>query len=120
MSSRQAKLKKKNPNKFTLMSEIDKIQKLSERIGLIEERNSRVEADKAWESSWARKILLSLFTYLSIALYFQYILQADPWLNAIVPTAGFLLSTLTLTYFKKLWLRCVVKNDGDENPSNLL
>jgi len=89
------------------MSETDKIQKLAEKIEIIEKRNRRVEADKAWESSWSRKILLALFTYLSIALYFQYILQKDPWLNAIVPTAGFLLSTLTMPYLKNLWAKYI-------------
>ena len=87
------------------MSETDKIQKLAEKIEIIEKRNRRVEADKAWESSWSRKILLALFTYLSIALYFQYILQKDPWLNAIVPTVGFILSTMTLSFFKELWIK---------------
>lgn len=83
----------------------DGLSKLESRVDAIEKRNSKVEAEKAWESSWFRKILVALFTYLSIALYFQYILQADPWLNAIVPTVGFLLSTLTLSFFKNLWIK---------------
>lgn len=80
---------------------------IERRIEAIERRNSKVEADKDWEGSWFRKILVALFTYLSIALYFQYILQADPWLNAIVPTVGFLLSTLTFSYFKALWVKYI-------------
>lgn len=28
-----------------------------------------------------------------------------PWLNAIVPSFAFMLSTLTLPFIKKLWLR---------------
>jgi len=31
------------------------------------------------------------------------------WLNAIVPAVGFLLSTLTLPFFKKFWEKCVYK-----------
>ena len=42
---------------------------LEERVSKIEERNSKVEMDKAWEGSWTRKILIAIFTYLSIALY---------------------------------------------------
>ncbi len=76
---------------------------LEERVRGIEERNKRVEMDKAWEISWARRILVAVFTYLSIGLYLQAIEISQPWLNAIVPTVGFLLSTLTLPFFKSLW-----------------
>ena len=88
---------------------MDKYQKLEKRVGDIEERNKRVELDKAWETSNTRKILLVIFTYLAIALYFKFILKADPWLNAIIPTAGFLLSTLTLPFFKTLWQKYIYK-----------
>ncbi len=71
----------------------------------LKERNKRVEADKAWETSWTRRALIALFTYLAIALYLLAINVPSPWLNAIVPTIGFLLSTLTLPVFKKMWIR---------------
>jgi len=83
----------------------EKISGLESRIKKIEKRNGEVELNKSWEGSWTRKALIALFTYLSIALYFNYILEIDPWLNAIVPTVGFLLSTLSLPYFKKIWLK---------------
>lgn len=89
---------------------MDSLSKLEKRIEAIEKRNRRVESDKAWQDSWFRKILIALFTYLSIALYFQYILQSDPWLNAIVPTTGFLLSTLTFSSFKRLWMKYFYKS----------
>lgn len=76
---------------------------LEERVSRIEERNKKVETDKAWETSWTRKVLLALFTYLAIALYLKFILEIEPWLNAIIPSIGFLLSTLTLSFFKDLW-----------------
>ena len=78
----------------------------------IKERNSRVEADKAWETSFSRRALLIIFTYLSIGFYLQAINIARPWLNAIVPAVGFLLSTLTLPFFKKVWLKKNYKNYG--------
>ena len=77
---------------------------LEKRLAVIEKRNAKVEADKAWETSWARKVLLMIFTYLSVGLYIRAIGVPDPWLNAIVPSLGFLLSTLTLPFFKRLWL----------------
>lgn len=78
---------------------------LEKRVERIEERNRRVEDDKAWETCWTRRSLITVFTYLSVALYFLVIGLPSPWLNAIVPTAGFLLSTLSLPYFKERWLR---------------
>lgn len=76
-------------------------------IRAILERNKRVEADKAWETSWARMALIALFTYLAIALYLNAIHIARPWLNSVVPAVGFMLSTLTLPFFKRLWLKYV-------------
>lgn len=70
----------------------------------IKERNKRVEADKAWEISWTRRILITVFTYLAIGIYLRAINIEAPWLNAIVPAIAFMLSTLTLPYFKKIWL----------------
>jgi hypothetical protein len=80
-------------------------KELERRITLIEARNKRVESDKAWELSYTRRILLMLFTYLAIGFYLQAINVSQPWLNAIVPTVAFMLSTLTLPFFKKLWLK---------------
>lgn len=84
-------------------------KELEERIRKIEERNKKVEADKAWETSFARRGLLVLFTYLAIGFYLQAIDIPYAWLNAIVPAVAFMLSTLTLPFFKKLWLRRVCR-----------
>jgi hypothetical protein len=81
------------------------LTQLEKRIVVVEARNKRVESDKAWELSYTRRILLMLFTYLAIGFYLQAINVSQPWLNAIVPTVAFMLSTLTLPFFKKLWLK---------------
>ncbi len=72
-------------------------------IALIKQRNAQVELDKKWERSLTRRLLLIAFTYLAIAIYFYFIDIPRPWLNAVVPALGFLLSTLSLPFFKKLW-----------------
>lgn len=82
---------------------------LESRIVKIEERNKKVEVDKAWENSYSRKILVAVFTYIVIAIYFKYVLRIDPWVNAIVPTLGFLLSTLAFPYFKGIWSKYFYK-----------
>ncbi|MEI7620266.1 MAG: hypothetical protein WCJ57_01705 [Candidatus Falkowbacteria bacterium] len=81
------------------------MQDLEQRIKQIEDRNLRVESDKDWEKSWTRRILLIIFTYLSIGLYLRVINVSNPWINAIVPAIGFMISTLTMPYFKKMWLK---------------
>lgn len=78
-------------------------QTIEERLEVIEKRNRDVELDKAWEISLTRRILISTFTYLAIALYLKFIVGINPWINAIIPTTGFLLSTLTLPFFKSIW-----------------
>lgn len=83
------------------------VEQLEEEIREIKERNKRVETDKAWEMSFARRILLTIFTYLAIGIYLQAINIPRPWLNAIVPAVAFMLSTLTLPFFKKLWLKFI-------------
>jgi hypothetical protein len=84
-----------------------KIEDLEKEIIMIKDRNIRVESDKAWETSWTRRLLLMIFTYLAISLYMKAISLPNPWFNAIVPSIGFLLSTLTLPSFKKLWKKYI-------------
>jgi len=81
------------------------LQDLEKEIEKIKERNTRVESDKAWETSYSRRALLVAFTYLAIGFYLSAIKIANPWMNAIVPAIGFMLSTLTLPFFKRFWLK---------------
>jgi hypothetical protein len=81
------------------MSEIEK------RLNAIEQRNKRVELDKAWETSFARKIIITLLTYITIVLFFLIAQLPKPFVNSIVPTAGFVLSTLSLPFFKRMWIK---------------
>ena len=86
------------------------LKELENEINRINERNIKVESDKSWEISKTRKLIIAVFTYLAIGIYLWYIGIPMAFLNAIVPTAGFLLSTLTLPTFKKLWIRHFYKN----------
>ena len=87
-----------------------KKQSLEQRIEYIEQRNKRVEADKAWETSWARKISIASLTYIVVDAYLYFVIHVNPWLNALVPVGGFLLSTLTISYLKKQWLKHRARN----------
>ena len=79
------------------------LSNLEKRIIKIEQRNQKVEIEKAWEGSFLRRILLIIFTYFSVAIYFHFINIEKPWINAIVPALGFFISTLTLPVFRRIW-----------------
>lgn len=83
---------------------MDKYEQLEKRLSAIEARNRKVEKEKAWETSNIRKISIAVLTYLSLATYFGLVLKVNPWINAIVPTVGFLLSTLSFSLIKKIWI----------------
>jgi sterol desaturase/sphingolipid hydroxylase (fatty acid hydroxylase superfamily) len=80
-------------------------KEVEKELKLIKNRNERVELDKAWETSFTRKILIFIFTYLAVGVYLWAIGVSRPWLNAIVPAVAFVLSTLTMPFFKRLWAR---------------
>jgi hypothetical protein len=83
---------------------------MNKEIERIKERNKSVERDKAWETSKTRKAIIACLTYIVIVIFLYSINNSKPWLNAIIPTIGFILSTLTLPFFKKIWLKRVYKN----------
>ncbi|HPN15218.1 MAG TPA: hypothetical protein PLF71_03855 [bacterium] len=80
------------------------IEDLKSEIDKINARNQRVEADKAWETSWSRKLLILALTYIVVVIFFFISNLGNPFINAIVPTLGFFLSTLTVPFFKNWWL----------------
>ena len=77
---------------------------LESRVARIEARNKNVELDKAWEVSWTRRLLLTLFTYLALGLYMWAIDIPRPFLNSIVPAVGFMISTFTMPWLKAKWI----------------
>jgi Flp pilus assembly protein TadB len=81
------------------------MKSIEERLKSLEARNKRVEAEKSWEVSWTRRIAIAVLTYLVVVAYLFFIVRIDPWLNAIVPVMGFLLSTLTISYLKSRWIK---------------
>ncbi len=84
---------------------------LEQEIQLIKERNKKVEIDKAWETSIFRKIIITILTYFVIVIFFIYAELSKPFINAVVPTIGFMVSTLSLPLFKKIWLKHINKNN---------
>ncbi|MBR2241076.1 MAG: hypothetical protein IJ890_06845 [Clostridia bacterium] len=80
------------------------LKELEEEIIKIKERNKKVELDKAWETSWTRKICIMVLTYIVVITY-SYLIRNNNniWLSSLVPVIGFTLSTLSLKLVRKLW-----------------
>jgi hypothetical protein len=84
---------------------MEELEQIKKDIKEIRERNERVEKDKAWEISYFRKVIVSILTYIVIVLFFFFAHLPKPFINAIVPTLGFLLSTLSISFIKKIWIK---------------
>ena len=82
---------------------------MEQKIQEIIERNKRVEADKAWETSIFRKFCIAILTYFVILIIFLILNIQKPFINAIIPTTWFILSTLSLWFLKKIWLKYFYK-----------
>ena len=82
---------------------------LEKELKLVKQRNKRVEADKAWETSNTRKVLVGVLTYVVIVVFFKVAGLPKPFLNSVIPALAFLLSTLTIPLFKKYWLNNIYK-----------
>lgn len=77
---------------------------LQKEIEKIKERNKKVELDKAWETSWTRKICIMILTYIVVIIYSYVIRNIDNiFLSSLVPVIGFTLSTLSLKLVRNIW-----------------
>lgn len=81
--------------------ELNELEKEVEKIKL---RNKKVETDKAWETSWTRKICICILTYIVVVCY-SYLINkiSNIWLSSLVPVIGFTLSTLSLKFVRSIW-----------------
>lgn len=86
-------------------------EKLELEIEKIKERNKKVELDKAWETSWTRKICICTLTYIVVVTYSYLIDKASNlWLSSLVPVIGFMLSTLSLKLIRNIWEKIIDQN----------
>lgn len=77
---------------------------LEKEIEQIKLRNKKVELDKAWETSWTRKICIMILTYIVVIAYSYAIKNTNNiFLSSLVPVIGFALSTLSLKGIRNLW-----------------
>jgi hypothetical protein len=80
------------------------MDELSQELQKIKDRNRRVEADKAWETSLTRRGFIAGLTYIVALIYMQVALGVDgAWLQAAIPAGGYLFSTFSLPILRKYW-----------------
>lgn len=87
------------------------IKDLDNEIKEIKNRNLRVELDKRWETSNTRKFCICILTYIVVVIY-SYLIDKlnNIFLSSLVPVIGFTLSTLSLSFVRKIWEKNINKN----------
>jgi len=58
-----------------------------------------------FNSSWTRVIIITTLTYIIMSNYMLFLQVKDPYYNAVIPATGFYLSTLSLSFVRKLWIQ---------------
>ena len=84
---------------------MNELEELKKEVEVIKKRNNRVEINKAWETSLFRKGLILLTTYVVATLAMYAIGTPDFYINSLIPTLGFFLSTLTFPVIKNWWVK---------------
>ena len=79
---------------------------VEKEIREIKERNARVEMDKKWETSWLRRGLILVLTFV-VVLAYNFTIQSNVniYFASLVPVIGFFLSTLSLDFVRRVWER---------------
>lgn len=81
------------------------LKELREEVEKIKERNGSVEEDKKWETSKTRNVFIAVSTYIVILTFFFMIDESQPFIKAIIPTLGYLLSSLSYDQIRKRWIK---------------
>ena len=93
----------------------DRLQSLEKEIEIIKARNVRVEADEAWEISGFRIGLIVAITFIIASLVLYLVGVKNFLMSALVPTAGYFLSTQSLPFVKRWWIeKRLSRNKGGQ------
>ncbi len=84
--------------------------KIEKEIEALKERNKRVETDKRWEKSLTRTLFITTTTYLIATIWLYFIKENNIFLKAVIPTGGYILSTLSIPVLKKIWIKATSKS----------
>lgn len=80
-----------------------RLSAVESELAAIRNRNHRVESNKAWETSRVRLFAITAITYVTMVLVFLALDSNRPLIDALIPTTGFFLSTLSLSFLRARW-----------------
>jgi len=83
------------------MSELDEIRS---ELAELRARNARVDREKAWETSWARRLVIATMTWLAAWVSFTGLGSEHAARDALLPSGAYAISTLSLPLLRRLWL----------------
>jgi hypothetical protein len=78
----------------------ERLSVVEHELAAIRNRNHRVESNKAWETSRVRLFSITAITYVTMVLVFLVLGSNRPLVDALIPTTGFFLSTLSLSFLR--------------------
>ncbi|MBV6632080.1 MAG: hypothetical protein KI792_03495 [Alphaproteobacteria bacterium] len=86
----------------------DQLRAIETRLDALEARNQRVEADKNWETSLLRRVLIAGLTFAGAVTYLTYLTYLDvqpAWMHALIPTGAYLISSISLGLVRRLYIK---------------
>ncbi|MCA9381372.1 hypothetical protein KC678_03845 [Candidatus Dojkabacteria bacterium] len=97
---------------------------LEERLILLEEKveklnllNRYSEMQDEWDKSLTRIVLVVVFTYLFVVLFMYFLGVENPIINALLPAGAYILSTRTIPYVKKIWIKQYLEEESKEKEA---
>lgn len=84
---------------------MESVEQIEKNIFDIQERNKKVELDKAWEVSLTRRFTIVVLTYVVAIIWLWYINENNISLKAMIPVLGYILSTFSIPQIKKIWIK---------------
>lgn len=93
----------------------DELIEIKAELAQIKERNNKVSLDKAWEISLCRKLSILTLTYIVALITMCLIGVKEAYLSALIPVIGYYLSTLSLPFIRKIWLKSKAEQNNGSN-----
>jgi putative acetyltransferase len=81
-----------------------------EDIKNLQERNKMIEAEKAWETSWTRRAIIAIVTYIIVAFWLAIIGVSHNLIHALVAVASYLVGMAMLPMIKEHWIERVYRH----------
>jgi hypothetical protein len=85
-------------------AERDPLPELRRQLLEIQARNDRVEREKAWETSFTRRLVIAGATWMAAWLWLRGMPVEHAARQALVPTLAYFVSTFSLPFLRRWWI----------------